>query len=99
MHLLRSPRTSLIAAVLLPVLLTGCIVLAVYLPGFPGRPPRDIGGLLFWLPPLSAVVLLQLFPFGSLVLRVLATFAFGGAMFAVLLMLYFFGACSFGDCM
>jgi len=98
MHFLRSPRNTLLLAVLAPILLTGCVVLAVYSSAFPGTAPRNFGRALFWLPPFSAVVLLQLFPFGSWLLRIFATFAFGGAMFCILLMLYFFGACSFGDC-
>lgn len=96
MHFLRSPRTSIIAAVLLPVLLTGLVVLAVYLPGFSGRPPRDIGRPLFWLPPLAAVVV------STISTRVMASaraphVRLWRAMFAVLLVIYFIGACSFGD--
>jgi len=98
MQFLRTPRNALLAASLLPVLLACCVVFAVYMPGLPGTPPRSIGRILFWLPPVVAVALLQLFPFGSRVLRALATLVFGGAMFCVLLMV-FFGACSFGDCM
>lgn len=99
MQLLRSPRGTLAVATVVPLLLALCVVLIVYVPGLPGSPPRSIGRVLFWIPPVTAVLLLQLFPFGSWVVRSLATVAFAGAMFYALLMVMFFGACSFGDCM
>jgi hypothetical protein len=99
MQFLGTPRNALLVASVLPVLLARCVVFVVYMPGLPGSPPRSIGRILFWLPSAAAVVLLQLFPFGSWVLRALASWVFGGAMFCVSLIVFFFGACSFGDCM
>jgi hypothetical protein len=87
------------AAVVAPLLLVVANVLLTYIPGLPGHPPRGIGRALFWLPAVVAVVLFQFLPFRSWSARAFLTVVFGGAMFAVLLMAYLFGACSFGDCL
>ena len=89
----------LTAAVIAPLLLVVVNVLLTYMPGLPGHPPRGIGRALFWLPAVVAVVLFQLLPFRSWPARAFLTVAFGGTMFGVLLTVYLFGACSFGDCM
>lgn len=94
-----TPRLVLVAAVFAPLVLVAANVLITYTPGLPGHPPRGIGRALFWLPSVVAVVLFQFLPFRSWPARAFLTVAFGGTMYAVLLMAHIFGACSFGDCM
>lgn len=94
-----TPRTTLVAAVLVPLTMVAVNVLLTYTPGLPGKPPRGIGRALFWLPAAVAVVLFQFLPFRSWSARAFLTVAFGGVMYAVLLTTYLLGACSFGDCL
>ncbi len=94
-----SARSILAAAVCVPLIVVAITVLLNYAPGLPGQPPRGIARALFWLPPFIAVALFQLLPFSSWSARAFLTVAFGGTMYAVLLMAYLFGACSFGDCL
>lgn len=94
-----TPQLVLTAAVVAPLLLVVANVLLTYMPGLPGHPPRGVGRALFWLPAAVAVGLFQFLPFRSWSARAFLTLAFGGVMFAVLLMAYLFGACSFGDCL
>lgn len=94
-----TPQCALTAAVVVPLVLLVGLVLLTYMPGLPGHPPRGIGPALFWLPAALAVVIFQLLPFRSWSARAFLTVAFGGAMYAALLMAYLFGACTFGDCL
>jgi hypothetical protein len=94
-----TPRNAFLAAILVPLILACLNVLATYMPGLPGVPPRHVGRALFWLPAAVSIVLFQFLPFSSWPARIFLTVAFGGVMYGVLLMVYLFGACSYGDCL
>ena len=53
---------------------------------------------LFLVPSIVAVAIFQRMPFESRLHRLLLTAVFGAIMFALLLMAYIVGACSYGDC-